>query len=393
MTDTLRCAIVGTGAIAHMHARAVQAHPRAELVAVTDHVAAKADAFAAPVGRPRRLRHLDELLAGGASRRRPHLHAARRAPRPDPRRVRRGRARRRREAAGAVARRARRHARGRARRGQAARRRLPAAHRHRGGACPPPAAGRARSAARSSRVCQTLWYRDAAYFAVPWRGKWETEGGGTTLGHGIHQLDLLAFLLGDWARVEGRLWRLDRETQTEDASTATIVFDERRGRAGRHERGVAARDELDPHRHPEGDDHRRPSVRPRPRELGDHARAARVRGRGRAWALPERRGAQRPRARCCATSSTRCWRARRCRRRPTRRRDRSSSSRRSTPRRPPTAPSSRPQDLAHAPHASRGFASPVIDKRDLSRLSRSGTRADRRASVIESCHLTPVSPL
>ena len=37
--------------------------------------------------------------------------------------------------------------------------------------------------------CQTLWYRDAAYFAVPWRGKWETEGGGTTLGHGIHQLD------------------------------------------------------------------------------------------------------------------------------------------------------------------------------------------------------------
>ena len=73
-------------------------------------------------------------------------------------------------------------------------------------------------------VCQTLWYRDEAYFAVPWRGKWETEGGGTTLGHGIHQLDLLAFLLGDWASVQGRLWRLDRETQTEDASTATVTF-------------------------------------------------------------------------------------------------------------------------------------------------------------------------
>lgn len=73
-------------------------------------------------------------------------------------------------------------------------------------------------------TCHTLWYRDAAYFAVPWRGRWETEGGGTTLGHGIHQLDLLAFLLGDWITVQARLWRLDKETQTEDASTATITF-------------------------------------------------------------------------------------------------------------------------------------------------------------------------
>ena len=113
-------------------------------------------------------------------------------------------------------------------------------------------------------VCQTLWYRDADYFAVPWRGKWETEGGGTTLGHGIHQLDLLAFLLGDWASVQGRLWRLDRETQTEDASTATITF----------ANGVVAQVvtsavspreiELDPDRHAEGDRHRRASLRPWP---------------------------------------------------------------------------------------------------------------------------------
>ena len=30
----LRCALVGTGAVAHLHARAVAAHPRAELVAI-----------------------------------------------------------------------------------------------------------------------------------------------------------------------------------------------------------------------------------------------------------------------------------------------------------------------------------------------------------------------
>ena len=73
-------------------------------------------------------------------------------------------------------------------------------------------------------TCQTLWFRDPAYFAVPWRGKWATEGGGPTLGLGIHQIDLLAWLLGDWASVQGQLWRLDRETQTEDVSTAAITF-------------------------------------------------------------------------------------------------------------------------------------------------------------------------
>jgi predicted dehydrogenase len=73
-------------------------------------------------------------------------------------------------------------------------------------------------------TCQTLWYRDPAYFAVPWRGKWATEGGGPTLGLGIHQIDLLAWLLGDWASVHGQLWRLDRETEEEDVSTAVIRF-------------------------------------------------------------------------------------------------------------------------------------------------------------------------
>ena len=30
----------------------------------------------------------------------------------------------------------------------------------------------------------TLWYRDAEYFAVPWRGHWDVEGGGPTMGDG-----------------------------------------------------------------------------------------------------------------------------------------------------------------------------------------------------------------
>ena len=74
-------------------------------------------------------------------------------------------------------------------------------------------------------TCATLWYRDAEYYAVPWRGRWETEGGGTTLSHGIHQIDLLAHLLGDWRSASAQLWRQAREVETEDVSTGTILFE------------------------------------------------------------------------------------------------------------------------------------------------------------------------
>jgi predicted dehydrogenase len=74
-------------------------------------------------------------------------------------------------------------------------------------------------------TCNTLWYRDAEYYSVPWRGRWETEGGGTTLSHGIHQIDLLAYLLGDWREARAQLWRQGRDVQTEDVSTGTILFE------------------------------------------------------------------------------------------------------------------------------------------------------------------------
>jgi len=74
-------------------------------------------------------------------------------------------------------------------------------------------------------TCSTLWYRDAGYYSVPWRGRWSTEGGGTTLSHGIHQIDLLAYLLGDWSRARAQLWRQARDVETEDVSTGTILFE------------------------------------------------------------------------------------------------------------------------------------------------------------------------
>ena len=74
-------------------------------------------------------------------------------------------------------------------------------------------------------TCETLWYRDDAYFAVPWRGRWENEGGGPTMGHGIHQFDLLLSVLGPWAEITAFAGRLSRPTDTEDVSMAIARFD------------------------------------------------------------------------------------------------------------------------------------------------------------------------
>ncbi|WP_129668741.1 Gfo/Idh/MocA family protein [Phytoactinopolyspora endophytica] len=74
-------------------------------------------------------------------------------------------------------------------------------------------------------TCHTQWFRDDAYFAVPWRGSWESEGGGPTMGHGIHQFDLLLSVLGPWQEVTAVAARSARQTQTEDISMALATFD------------------------------------------------------------------------------------------------------------------------------------------------------------------------
>ena len=74
-------------------------------------------------------------------------------------------------------------------------------------------------------VCDTLWYRPDDYFAVPWRGKWDVEGGGPTMGHGIHQMDLMLSILGPWQEVIAVASRRARPTATEDLSAAIVTFE------------------------------------------------------------------------------------------------------------------------------------------------------------------------
>lgn len=74
-------------------------------------------------------------------------------------------------------------------------------------------------------TCETLWYRPDEYFDVPWRGRWDVEGGGPTVGHGIHQFDLLFSVFGRWSQVSAFAARQLRPTDTEDVSTALVRFE------------------------------------------------------------------------------------------------------------------------------------------------------------------------
>lgn len=69
---------------------------------------------------------------------------------------------------------------------------------------------------------ETHWNRDAAYYSVPWRGRWETEGGGALIGHAIHIHDLLTALLGPVDSVFARLDTLVNPIETEDCGALSI---------------------------------------------------------------------------------------------------------------------------------------------------------------------------
>jgi predicted dehydrogenase len=73
-------------------------------------------------------------------------------------------------------------------------------------------------------LCNTAWFRDQAYFDVEWRGRWDTEGGGPTMGHGIHQMDLMLSVLGPWTSVSAMARQQARVMETEDLSLAHVIF-------------------------------------------------------------------------------------------------------------------------------------------------------------------------
>ncbi len=73
-------------------------------------------------------------------------------------------------------------------------------------------------------VCNTLWYRPADYYVVPWRGRWDTELGGVSMCLGIHIMDLLLYLLGDWTTIRAMMATVERDIENENVSLAIVQF-------------------------------------------------------------------------------------------------------------------------------------------------------------------------
>jgi predicted dehydrogenase len=69
---------------------------------------------------------------------------------------------------------------------------------------------------------ETAWRRRAAYYAVPWRGKWRTELGGALLSHAIHAHDMLCYVLGPPRRVFARTATRVNPIEVEDCAAVAL---------------------------------------------------------------------------------------------------------------------------------------------------------------------------
>ena len=72
----------------------------------------------------------------------------------------------------------------------------------------------------------SAWSRGLAYYDLWWRGTWESEGGGCTLNHAIHHIDLTLWLLGRPKAVTAVLTNAQHEnSEVEDLSVAVLAYD------------------------------------------------------------------------------------------------------------------------------------------------------------------------
>ena len=75
-------------------------------------------------------------------------------------------------------------------------------------------------------VYQMYSWRDPSYYrSDPWRGRWDTEGGGVLVNQSPHQFDILLWLMGPVAEVSGYWGNLNHPTvEVDDTAVASLRF-------------------------------------------------------------------------------------------------------------------------------------------------------------------------
>ncbi len=71
----------------------------------------------------------------------------------------------------------------------------------------------------------SFWWRDHCYYDLWWRGTWEKEGGGCTLNHAVHHIDMLGWMMGLPTRVTSVLANTAHDNaEVEDLSVSVMEY-------------------------------------------------------------------------------------------------------------------------------------------------------------------------
>jgi UDP-N-acetyl-2-amino-2-deoxyglucuronate dehydrogenase len=72
----------------------------------------------------------------------------------------------------------------------------------------------------------SLWWRGGRYYDLWWRGTWEKEGGGCTMNHAVHHVDLFQWMMGLPTELQAISANLSHEnSEVEDFSTAVLRYE------------------------------------------------------------------------------------------------------------------------------------------------------------------------
>ena len=71
----------------------------------------------------------------------------------------------------------------------------------------------------------SFWWRGHCYYDLWWRGTWEKEGGGCTLNHAVHHIDLMLWMMGMPEEVEAVMSNTSHDNaEVEDLSIALLRY-------------------------------------------------------------------------------------------------------------------------------------------------------------------------
>ncbi len=71
----------------------------------------------------------------------------------------------------------------------------------------------------------SFWWRGHSYYDLWWRGTWEKEGGGCTLNHAVHHIDMLGWMMGLPKRITSVLANTGHDNaEVEDLSVSVMEY-------------------------------------------------------------------------------------------------------------------------------------------------------------------------